>query len=212
MKSKLESLIIELNEFVKERNWDQFHHRKSIVMCLCVEISELFENFIQISTQDSFFIMQDPKYAREIQQEIGDVFNCFLLLSNLFNLNILQISSQVSGAPFETIEELQMKLSEKGSREPPKSLISELVVRSGRLMEHFLWVKEEEINAKPATDEFISSFMHVFFCFLALCDQLGIDPIVASQKKLVILREKYPVEIVKGSLSNYLQRKKSLKK
>ena len=41
----LENLRRELAEFARERDWDQFHAPKNLVMALSVEVAELVEHF-----------------------------------------------------------------------------------------------------------------------------------------------------------------------
>lgn len=61
----------------------------------------------------------------------------------------------------------------------PKNLASALSVSSGRILEHFQWVTEEEsitIGRIPERKEKISQeISELFFQLLALSDKLGID-------------------------------------
>jgi len=67
----LEDLIKKVREFRQERNWDQYHSPKNLVMALMVEAGELAEQF-QWLTEEQSSRLQPDKLA-QVQEEIGDV-------------------------------------------------------------------------------------------------------------------------------------------
>lgn len=195
MEQDIEFLKKELAVFAKERSWEQFHHPKDLALCLSAEIAELMEHFVWESHENSTSLMKGPNGV-EIEHEIGDVFTCILLLCKALKIDLRDITSERQPIP---------------PASTPKHLISQLVVRTGRLAEHFLWISEEEHKIRPPSKELLASFSSVLSAFLSLVEMLQVNPIEASLKKLVVLREKYPAHLVKGSVDKYLARKKSLK-
>ena len=93
---------------------------------------------------------------------------------------------------------------------PPKVLVEKLVVEAGALMENFLWRPEKEFEEMPLSSEAIEMLEKLFKTILELFKSLNVNPIATSLKKLSILEKKYPVEIVKGKVAKYFQRKKEI--
>ena len=74
----MDKLIEKIREFRKERDWDQYHSPKNLVMALTVEVAELAEQF-QWLTQEQSSSLEPDKLA-EVKEEIGDVL---IYLANL---------------------------------------------------------------------------------------------------------------------------------
>ncbi len=109
----MQDLQQQIREFVRERDWEQYHSPKNLAMALSVEVAEILEIF-QWQTEAASAAPDTPTLAH-LEEEIGDVM---ILLTNL-------------------------------------------------------------------------------------ADRLGIDPITAAKKKLVINRHKYPAEKVRGKSLKY---------
>ncbi len=65
-----------VQEFVRERDWEQFHSPKNLSMSLSIEAAELMEHFQWITSDES----RAPDEAKrvEIGEEMADVL-CYLL-------------------------------------------------------------------------------------------------------------------------------------
>ena len=72
-----------LSDFAKERDWDQFHSPKNLVMALTSEVGELNELFQWLTENQS----KNANRA-EIQDEIADIFIYLLRLSDKLDINI----------------------------------------------------------------------------------------------------------------------------
>ena len=81
-------LLMELNIFVAERDWEQFHTPKNLSMALTKETSEIMEIFQWMNEKDSLKISPDKEI--ELKHEIGDVFIYLTLLAAKFNINPLE--------------------------------------------------------------------------------------------------------------------------
>lgn len=73
-------------EFIKEREWEQFHTPKDLSMKLSIEAAELMEKFVWISSQASFTELD--KNREEIEDEMGDVFMCLVHFCNAANIDM----------------------------------------------------------------------------------------------------------------------------
>ena len=189
----MQTLKKKLNQFVTERDWNQYHHPKNMIMSLSVEVSELSEHFVWLTEDESFTIMKDPVKAKEIRYELADVLHCTLHLSKMFDCNLVE-------------ESFQQKSSTS-----PKSLIQYLSVKTGFLMEHFLWLDEMELQQRGINNDILSKLRHIYNTILFISKMLDIDLLKTALEKLKILEQKYPTEIVKGSVAKYFKRKKEIK-
>jgi NTP pyrophosphatase (non-canonical NTP hydrolase) len=72
-----------IQNFVKERDWDQFHSPKNLSMALSVEASELVEIFQWLKEND--FKKVDKE---KVADEIADILFYLLRISQKMNINI----------------------------------------------------------------------------------------------------------------------------
>ena len=66
--------------FVKERNWDQYHNPKNLLLSLVTEVGELTEIFRWYASEECLQVMNNPEIAARVREEMADVFNNLLLL------------------------------------------------------------------------------------------------------------------------------------
>jgi dCTP diphosphatase len=87
----------------------------------------------------------------------------------------------------------------------PKNLAMALSVEAGELLEVFQWLTEDQSRsltpeAKAAASEEMAD---VLLYLIRLGDQLGIDPLAAAHRKLVVNEQRYPVEKARGNSKKY---------
>ncbi len=87
----------------------------------------------------------------------------------------------------------------------PKNLAMALSIEAAELLEHFQWLTAEQsarldAKAKRAVGEEIAD---VLLYLTRLADVLGINPIAAAKRKMVINARKYPVRRARGSARKY---------
>ncbi len=83
----------------------------------------------------------------------------------------------------------------------PKNVSIALIVEAAELVEHFQWLTEEEsFRLSPeqlrAVEEEIAD---VFIYLTRLADLLGVDLLVAADRKIALNEKKYPADAVRGS-------------
>ena len=83
----MEELKNDFIQFVKERDWGQYHNPKNLAMCLACEAAELLEIFQWLSPEDASKIMEDEEAAAHVRAEIGDVFNNIIYLSSVLGID-----------------------------------------------------------------------------------------------------------------------------
>ena len=87
----------------------------------------------------------------------------------------------------------------------PKNLAMALAGEAGELLEHFQWLTfDEAVNLPLATREEVAlECADVLLFLLRLCDKLDIDLVAATEKKLELNAQKYPVEKSRGKATKY---------
>lgn len=85
---RLEKLVNLIENFRDERNWQQFHSPKNLVMALSVECSELLEIFQWMTADQSF--EPDQLTQSHIREEIGDVMIYLSLLSSTLGIDPIE--------------------------------------------------------------------------------------------------------------------------
>ena len=76
-----------LAKFAEERDWDQFHSPKNLVMALTSEVGELNELF-QWLTEEQSSMKDDIVKVEEIRKEIADIFIYLLRLADKLDIDI----------------------------------------------------------------------------------------------------------------------------
>ncbi len=77
-----------LREFARERDWDQFHTPKNLVMALAGEAGELIELFQWLEPAESQRVMEDPGRAEAVRDELADVLNYLLRIADLLGVDL----------------------------------------------------------------------------------------------------------------------------
>lgn len=83
-------ILQNMDTFVRERDWDQFHTVKNLAMALSVESSELVEIFQWLTEQQSKEAKNDPKLKAKVEDEVADVFFYLLRIVSKMDINLEQ--------------------------------------------------------------------------------------------------------------------------
>lgn len=75
-------------EFVREREWEQFHSPKNLVMALAAEAAELMEHFLWIDNDASRAAMNEPGRRGEVADELADVAGVLFALCNATGIDL----------------------------------------------------------------------------------------------------------------------------
>ena len=84
----MNELIKKIKQFRQERDWDQYHSPKNLVMALSVEVAELVEHF-QWLTQEESRNLPDDKLD-QVRDEIGDILIYLANLSEKLGIDPVQ--------------------------------------------------------------------------------------------------------------------------
>jgi NTP pyrophosphatase (non-canonical NTP hydrolase) len=79
-----------VEDFVQQRDWNQFHSPKNLSMSLAIEAAELMEHFQWIGVDQSRNIV-DAEQRQAIGEELADVLSYALALANEMQFDISSI-------------------------------------------------------------------------------------------------------------------------
>lgn len=83
MNNDISILTNEIIDFIRERDWEQFHNPKDTALALLLEASELNETFLWKDSESA--------EIEKIKEELADVFIYALDLARQYNLNVAEI-------------------------------------------------------------------------------------------------------------------------
>jgi NTP pyrophosphatase (non-canonical NTP hydrolase) len=86
-KGSLERLNHRLLTFARERDWEQFHSPKNLVMALAGECGELIEHFQWLSEAQSAVLA--PAKKRDVALEMADILIYLIRLSERLDVDLL---------------------------------------------------------------------------------------------------------------------------
>lgn len=82
----MEQLITNIKEFIKERDWEQYHAPKNLAMALSAEVAEIVEIFQWKKPEDRL----NDEEQEALRQEIGDVLIYLIELADKFEIDIVE--------------------------------------------------------------------------------------------------------------------------
>lgn len=86
-KITLDELKLRLRSFAEQRDWNQFHSPKNLVMALTGEVGELSEIFQWLTTQESKSLSKET--LAEVSMEISDIFLYLVRLSDVLGVDLI---------------------------------------------------------------------------------------------------------------------------
>jgi len=89
----------------------------------------------------------------------------------------------------------------------PKDLAISLNLEASEVLEHFQWKSEKEMleYVKTHKEEVSDELADVLYWVLLMANNMDIDVVAASEKKLEKNAKKYPVEKSKGNHKKYTE-------
>ncbi|MDD5099076.1 MAG: nucleotide pyrophosphohydrolase [Candidatus Colwellbacteria bacterium] len=84
----LQEIKSRIKQFIKERDWEQFHSPKNISMSIAIEAAELMEHFQWLTIEQSKQLLKNKKKREEIEDELADIAIYIIDFCNLFNIDI----------------------------------------------------------------------------------------------------------------------------
>lgn len=77
-----------LKQFIRERDWNQYHTPKNLAMALSGEVGELVEIFQWLTSEESKKVMESEKTAVRVREEIADVMIYILRMVDVLDIDL----------------------------------------------------------------------------------------------------------------------------
>jgi len=87
-KTTLEKLKLEIDKFVKERNWDRFQNIRSLAISLSLESNELLDHFQWLNDKEVEEFENDKSKHEEIGEELADILSYVLIAANKLDIDL----------------------------------------------------------------------------------------------------------------------------
>ena len=84
----IQELKERMAQFVRERDWEQFHTPKNLSMSIAIEAAELMEHFQWLTVEQSKSLDDDA--LQDISEELADIVIYSLSLSNFLELDLAE--------------------------------------------------------------------------------------------------------------------------
>ena len=84
----IEGLQAKLRVFARERDWEQFHIPKNLVMALGGAVAELTELFQWLTPEQSSRVMLNESDAEHVRDEVADVLAYLLRLADVLGVDL----------------------------------------------------------------------------------------------------------------------------
>ena len=81
-------LAAALRRFAVDRDWEQFHSPKNLVMALSGEVGELTEIFQWMTENASAEAARDPRHAQAVRHELADVLLYVVRLADVLGVDL----------------------------------------------------------------------------------------------------------------------------
>ncbi|PIZ51473.1 nucleotide pyrophosphohydrolase [Candidatus Woesearchaeota archaeon CG_4_10_14_0_2_um_filter_33_13] len=88
--SSLEELREKVKQFNLDRDWDQFHNPKDLIIALLSEVGELAECYRWLSSEEVFKIHLDPLKKQKVSEEVADILMYLLTFSYKIDIDLLK--------------------------------------------------------------------------------------------------------------------------
>lgn len=75
-------------EFVRQRDWEQFHDPKNLSASIAIEAAELMEHFQWLRSDQLSEFRRDPAAMDAVGEELADVIAFALSFANAMNIDI----------------------------------------------------------------------------------------------------------------------------
>lgn len=89
---ELEQLRKRLRAFAAERDWQQFHTPKNLVMALVAEAGELVEQFQWLTAEQSAAL--DGEQREAVAQEMADVLLYLVMLADRLGIDLIEAAER----------------------------------------------------------------------------------------------------------------------
>ncbi len=82
-------LVKEIKQFNNEREWDQFHNPKDLLIALISEVGELADLYRWLKPEEIEDVLKTPAKKVKVQEELADIFSFLIILAYKNDIDLL---------------------------------------------------------------------------------------------------------------------------
>ncbi len=87
-KTTIDDLKQLVENFIHERDWEQFHSPKNLSMALAIEAAELMDIFKWQSSEEAWKSVDKPDVRQEVEDELADIVVYGLAFANRHSIDL----------------------------------------------------------------------------------------------------------------------------
>ncbi|MCF7798394.1 nucleotide pyrophosphohydrolase [Candidatus Woesearchaeota archaeon] len=84
------ALIKEIKAFNKERDWDQYHNPKDLLIAMMSEVGELADLYRWLEPGELETVLATPEKKTKVSEELADIFSFLIILAYKNNIDLLE--------------------------------------------------------------------------------------------------------------------------
>lgn len=203
-----------VQNFIRQRDWQQYHSPQNVARYLLIEAGELAELFVWIDSEEA---IKDriEEVAEKVSHEVADIMYCLADLCSIMGLSFYDIVLELTNTTENPVDEptmgqLQQALAAEYLRVhgqlPIKQIIDQLVIGCADLLVNTLSGAYKDDEGKIVL-QMKDLLFKLLFLDLIVAEICRIHAGVAFIDKLVHNELKYPAETVKGNFRKYTEQK-----
>lgn len=108
-----------LLQFARERDWEQYHAPRNLLLALVGEVGELAEIFQWLSEAQAAEVMQQAESARQVREEMADVMMYLVRLAGVLGVDLDAAVRDKLVLNARKYPPLERRLEQQPSQQPP---------------------------------------------------------------------------------------------
>ena len=86
-----EELKEKIKQFNLDRDWDQYHNPKDLIIALFSEVGELAECYRWLNDKEVSQVHLNPDHRKKVEEEVADIFMYMLMFAYKTNIDLVKV-------------------------------------------------------------------------------------------------------------------------
>ena len=86
-----EELKEKIKQFNLDRDWDQYHNPKDLIIALFSEVGELAECYRWLNDKEVSQVHLDPDNRKKVEEEVADIFMYMLMFAYKTDIDLVKV-------------------------------------------------------------------------------------------------------------------------
>ena len=89
--NSLEELKEKIKQFNIERDWDQYHNPKDLIIALFSEVGELAECYRWLNDEEISQVHLDPDKRKKVEEEVADILMYMFMFAYKTDIDLVKV-------------------------------------------------------------------------------------------------------------------------